>query len=768
SLLMVTVDQRGWIYGFDFLRNYFWLIARSGVAGTAVAFNRRRKREIIVGLSDRSIHCYNIDSCQMVAKLPAYHNDSVRHISVHPTRQLAITTAPTEGILWDINAWERKRLLIAGNSDGSLYVWNTDTFALQWKQTVSDLAFMSSPAPGPEESSVQWNASFSTSANAELLVCGGLSNTLLVYNLIEGRMVHEVQLPSLQGASITQIAFVGRTNIVAVLSSSGEIIFVESAEAVLLSRINVERPFVSFTLSRDGRHLAAIYRDPKYVTILLRLDSLLNNKVTWTQSLTMLLTAFITEKQSEVLRHVAVGTTVPEQLANLIGAKGRSCLNRPKLKAFVKHYGNYPDKYRILIWRLLLELPENCSSYQALMQQGIHVSVTHFRRTFPLKNETLAKSMQRVLSSLAYWSPIFDGMDYLPSFVFPFIKLFHKNIFAGFEVVMTLLTNWCQKWWEYHPSPPLECLTVVEDLLGCNDASLLRHFEKHNVTSQTYAWIVMRNAFSEIFLREDWLILWDHLITNEPVFMYYVIVAYLKCHKQGLLALSHQKDFEFFFSHPSPTVTVSSVLQCAYEMEATTLTTISLAQLFHPFEPLNKGEYPVFNAYPEFIVNYQAKVKAKIRKEEMEYLRKRRMADEMADLAEELRKDKRAWESVNWKTNGMMEQWWKQMISEEEDHRRREERLQVVDKEHRAEAMRKIAEARRSFLSTHLETTQRHLANLSEVVGKNRAAMDSAVDDAIIDMQFKQVEDEWLARRQEMIDMRKELGSNLGRSAAKS
>jgi hypothetical protein len=40
-------------------------------------------------------------------------------------------------------------------------------------------------------------------------------------------------------------------------------------------------------------------------------------------------------------------------------------------------------------------------------------------------------------------------------------------------------------------------------------------------------------------------------------------------------------------------------------------------------DPLLRGHYPIFNRYPEFIVNYQQKLRDKIRQEEDEYLRKK-------------------------------------------------------------------------------------------------------------------------------------------------
>lgn len=38
------------------------------------------------------------------------------------------------------------------------------------------------------------------------------------------------------------------------------------------------------------------------------------------------------------------------------------------------------------------------------------------------------------------------------------------------------------------------------------------------------------------------------------------------------------------------------------------------------FTPLTEGQYPVFNQYPEFIVEFQSREREKIRQQEMEHL----------------------------------------------------------------------------------------------------------------------------------------------------
>lgn len=45
--------------------------------------------------------------------------------------------------------------------------------------------------------------------------------------------------------------------------------------------------------------------------------------------------------------------------------------------------------------------------------------------------------------------------------------------------------------------------------------------------------------------------------------------------------------------------------------------------MIESFQPLTRGQYPVFNKYPKFIVDYQIQEKEKLRQEEMNYIRQR-------------------------------------------------------------------------------------------------------------------------------------------------
>ena len=47
----------------------------------------------------------------------------------------------------------------------------------------------------------------------------------------------------------------------------------------------------------------------------------------------------------------------------------------------------YPpvDKYRVLVWQSLLQLPGNTAAYQALASRGIHPAYENLGQSYPLK-----------------------------------------------------------------------------------------------------------------------------------------------------------------------------------------------------------------------------------------------------------------------------------------------------------------------------------------------------------------------------------------------
>lgn len=52
------------------------------------------------------------------------------------------------------------------------------------------------------------------------------------------------------------------------------------------------------------------------------------------------------------------------------------------------------------------------------------------------------------------------------------------------RVLFFFLVNFCQHWFEYFPNPPVNILSMMENILAHHDKELLQHLIKYSVTSQ--------------------------------------------------------------------------------------------------------------------------------------------------------------------------------------------------------------------------------------------------------------------------------------------
>jgi hypothetical protein len=116
--------------------------------------------------------------------------------------------------------------------------------------------------------------------------------------------------------------------------------------------------------------------------------------------------------------------------------------NMPKLRQMLKQFGEFPEKYRFLTWKYLLDLPLNKDSFSVLMKRGIHPVFKFLHKKYPIAEHRLYNKLVRTLSTLGNWSPIFLDVEYLPSIVFPFIKVIPNDDLMVFELVMALIVQY--------------------------------------------------------------------------------------------------------------------------------------------------------------------------------------------------------------------------------------------------------------------------------------------------------------------------------------
>ncbi|XP_030869548.1 TBC1 domain family member 31 isoform X3 [Gorilla gorilla gorilla] len=745
---LIAGDHQGNIYVFDLHGNRFNLVQRTAQASTALAFNLRRKSEFLVALADYSIKCFDTVTKELVSWMRG-HESSVFSISVHASGKYAITTSSDTAQLWDLDTFQRKRKLNIRQSvgiqkvfflplsntilscfkDNSIFAWECDTLFCKYQL----------PAP-PESSSILYKV-FAVTRDGRILAAGGKSNHLHLWCLEARQLFRIIQMPT-KVRAIRHLEFLpdsfdaGSNQVLGVLSQDGIMRFINMQTCKLLFEIgSLDEGISSSAISPHGRYIASIMENgslniysvqaltqeinkppPPLVKVI---EDLPKNKLS-SSDLKMKVTSGRVQQPAKSRESKMQTRILKQDLTGDFESKKNELpdgLNKKRLQILLKGYGEYPTKYRMFIWRSLLQLPENHTAFSTLIDKGTHVAFLNLQKKYPIKSRKLLRVLQRTLSALAHWSVIFSDTPYLPLLAFPFVKLFQNNQLICFEVIATLIINWCQHWFEYFPNPPINILSMIENVLAFHDEELLQHFIDHDITSQLYAWPLLETVFSEVLTREEWLKLFDNIFSNHPSFLLMTVVAYNICSRTPLLSCNLKDDFEFFFHHRN-NLDINVVIRQVYHLMETTPTDIHPDSMLNVFVALTKGQYPVFNQYPKFIVDYQTQERERIRNDELDYLRERQTVEDMQAKVDQQRVEDEAWYQKQELLRKAEETRREMLLQEEEKMIQQRQRLAAVKRELKVKEMHLQDAARRRFLKLQQDQQEMELRRLDDEIGR--------------------------------------------------
>ncbi|XP_023574585.1 TBC1 domain family member 31 [Octodon degus] len=750
---LIAGDHQGNIYVFDLHGNRFNLVQRTAQACTALAFNLRRQSEFLVALADYSIKCFDTVTKELVSWMRG-HESSVFSISVHASGRYAITTSSDTAQLWDLDTFQRKRKLNIRQSVGiQKSFWppgNSDQFKI---------VPASHPVIGPVLSL----------RDGRVLAAGGKSNHLHLWCLEATQLFRIIQMPT-KVRAIRHLEFLpdsfdaGSNQVLGVLSQDGIMRFVNIQTCKLLFEIgSLDEGISSSVISPHGRYIASIMENgslniysvqaltheinkppPPLVKVI---EDLPKNRLS-ASDLKMKVTSGRVQQparssagkmQTRVLKQDLMGKFENKENELSYG------LNTKRLHVLLKGYGEYPAKYRMFIWRSLLQLPENHTAFSSLIDKGTHAAFLNLQKKYPIKSRKLLRVLQRTLSALAHWSAIFSDTPYVPLLAFPFVKLFQNNQLICFEVVATLIINWCQYWFEYFPNPPINILSMIENVLAFHDKELLQHFIDHDVTSQLYAWPLLETVFSEVLTREEWLRLFDNVFSNHPSFLLMTVVAYNMCSRAPLLHCAFKDDFEYFFHHRN-NLDISVVIKEAYCLMENTPANIHPESELEAFVALTKGQYPVFNQYPKFIVDYQTQERERIRKDELDYLRERQTVEDMQAEIDQQRVEDEAWYQKQELLRRAEETRREMLLREEEKMVDQRQRLAAVRRELKLKELQLQDAARRRFLRLQQDQREMELRRLDDEIERKVKMRDQEIASAAKDLEMRHLELEAQAR----------------------
>ncbi|CAI2387067.1 unnamed protein product [Moneuplotes crassus] len=362
-----------------------------------------------------------------------------------------------------------------------------------------------------------------------------------------------------------------------------------------------------------------------------------------------------------------------------------------KLKPILRKYSEYPEKYRKSIWQSILQCPENKLLGDSLCQK-INPAFEDLRQTYKISSDRIYNKLVKTLSGLANWCPLFAEVAYLPDLVFPFVQTIKHDDNALFEIVLTFLAHFCQLWFEKYPSDPIHLLkTSVEVIIAKESMTLINHFVSHGFGVAEYAWPLLKNAFSVVLSKDDWLSLFDNVFTyqDKPELLFYFTAAYLLYFKNTLTKITTVEQM-LSFTQKQNSIQTKIVMKEALKLyKKYNEDDEVLIGTFGNYIPVHQeGKYITFSNYPTENVAYAKQIRLmKLNEEEIKEHRQKEVGELRNRVSKLLLKDKQVREQT-------------QTISEQESRKAQQKQieleeqilLKLKEQSERTEYLRKLEE----------------------------------------------------------------------------
>lgn len=568
---LIVADTKGDLYYVELPGDVpcYKILGRIG-RPTFLAFNPVCTEEILIGLDTGDIKIWRLHTdVDEVCLLPG-HNVAPTHVSFY--KHHCLTSSRNEAIIWDLKSYVKAHQLkvrvrntikkAAFSNVGHIVVlYHNDTMQVWTLRQLHEDTKIDTKAFGL----CHIKDFIFTKDGRAMIMCDARNISIL--NTYDWSLLKKICLPN-NIVDAKQLSVVpcpldgGANKILAFLSSKCTL---QLCDTNALTFLDVPVPIdriKKFAISSAGRYIA--YIDQEGCLNVMHMDKILSKK--YFQPSDRLL------KPSRVHAH-----KISDHL-ECVQQSMKQELNMNRLMSILKEFGEYPEKYRTLIWSTILKLPANKSAYVALASKVTRGGFAlNTLKSLSLADKSKASLLAMTIDCLLQWCPLLIQSLFLPNFIFPFlmafqvlfisnryilfrlenilryIYLFQKDPLLAFELILSILLNYCQKWFEYHPLPPLNVLGIIENILLEADPMLLNIFCEHGITSSEYAWPVLQTVMSEVLSADEWLILWDHLISfQKPSLLLMCVVAYNICLRENIISLLKSSgDIKTFYSTQS-------------------------------------------------------------------------------------------------------------------------------------------------------------------------------------------------------------------------
>lgn len=102
-------------------------------------------------------------------------------------------------------------------------------------------------------------------------------------------------------------------------------------------------------------------------------------------------------------------------------------LSEKGIRSLIRLRGGLPPEHRFTAWKYLLRLPSNSEAFAQQIAKGPHhTAMASLAMRYPLRDRKHFRKTAILVSALAHWSPILADVEFVPSWVFPFVVVFSQ------------------------------------------------------------------------------------------------------------------------------------------------------------------------------------------------------------------------------------------------------------------------------------------------------------------------------------------------------
>ncbi|XP_071636419.1 TBC1 domain family member 31 [Temnothorax longispinosus] len=590
---LIVVDTKGYLYYIDVpgpgdvpCCKILGKIGRP----TFLAFNPMCTEEILIGFDTGDIKVSKLHTDMNEFCLLSGHKLPPTHVSFY--KHHCLTSSRNEVIIWDLKSYIKAHQLkvrvrntikkAAFSNVGHIVVlYHNDTMQVWTVRQLHKDTKIDTKIFG-----INYIKDFIFTKDGRAMIMGGMRN-ISILNTYDWSLLKKLSLPN-TFVEAKQLSVIpgplegGANKILAFLSSKCTL---QLCDINALTFLEIPRPrgrIKKFVISSTGRYMA--YIDQEGWLNVMYTDEIISKNGP--------------QPDNRFAKPYRVRAHESSHHLDGVRQSMKQELNMKRLMLILREFGEYPQKYRTIIWSTILKLPANKNAYVALASK-----VTRGRfavntlKSLPLADKSKASLLAMTLACLLQWCPPLRQSLFLPNLIFPFLMVFQKDPLLAFELILSILLNYCQKWFEYHPFPPLNILGICENILLETDPMLLNIFCEHGITSREYAWPLLQTAMSEVLSGDEWLFLWDHLISyQKPSLLVMCVIAYNICLRDTVISLIKSSgDVKAFYSTQSH-IRAKDLLEIARKIDQ------KISKRVHPTRYLrdklshvnHSGPYPSF------------------------------------------------------------------------------------------------------------------------------------------------------------------------------